>query len=138
MMTELEEIINRRIGENELTAVANMRAYVDAQEEYGKTDRDEDAIGECARKLINTPRCPPPLPWAPRLEWFVATRPGRWLGRRQQSKCMWAGRGEQSWKTARIFSRAIAALATIWSGHGKTVEEVEIIRSCQNVNAGEG
>ncbi len=51
----LEEVINRRIGENELTAVANMRAYVDAQEEYRETDWDEDGVGEYAQKLISTP-----------------------------------------------------------------------------------
>ena len=30
----LEEIVNRRVGENELQAIETMRAYVDAQEDY--------------------------------------------------------------------------------------------------------
>ena len=61
----LEEVINRRIGENELTAVANMRAYVDAQEEYRETDWDEDGVGEYAQKLISTPGTYDGLYWEP-------------------------------------------------------------------------
>ena len=39
----LEEIVNRRVGENELQTIETMRAYVDAQEDYASEDRDEDA-----------------------------------------------------------------------------------------------
>jgi hypothetical protein len=51
----LEEVVNRRIGENELQAIATARAYVDAQEEYRETDWDGDGVLEYARKLISTP-----------------------------------------------------------------------------------
>lgn len=51
----LEEVINRRIGENELTTIANLRAYVDAQEQYKETDWDEDGVSEYAQKLISSP-----------------------------------------------------------------------------------
>lgn len=61
----LEEVINRRIGENELTTVANMRAYVDAQETYRQTDWDEDGVGEYAQKLISTPETYDGLYWEP-------------------------------------------------------------------------
>jgi hypothetical protein len=61
----LEEVINRRIGENELTTVANMRAYVDAQEDYRQTDWDEDGVGEYAQKLISTPETYDGLYWEP-------------------------------------------------------------------------
>ncbi|TIN48120.1 MAG: DUF2950 domain-containing protein [Mesorhizobium sp.] len=61
----LEEVINRRIGENELTTVANMRAYVDAQEDYRRTDWDEDGVGEYAQKLISTPETYDGLYWEP-------------------------------------------------------------------------
>ena len=37
----LAEIVNRRVGENELQAIETMQAYVDAQEEYASEDRDE-------------------------------------------------------------------------------------------------
>lgn len=49
-----EEIINRRIGENELQAIATMRAYVVAQREYGSEDRDGDGFLEYARKIISS------------------------------------------------------------------------------------
>lgn len=51
----LEEIVNRRIGENELETIATMHAYVDAQEEYASEDRDGDGVEEFAQKLISTP-----------------------------------------------------------------------------------
>jgi hypothetical protein len=61
----LEEVINRRIGENELTTVANLRAYVDAQEAYKETDWDEDGVAEYAQKLISTPETYDGLYWEP-------------------------------------------------------------------------
>jgi hypothetical protein len=61
----LEEVINRRIGENELTAVANMRAVVDAQELYRGTDWDEDGVAEYAQNLISTPETYDGLYWEP-------------------------------------------------------------------------
>ena len=50
----LEEILDRRIGENELEAIETVRAYVDAQVEYFSADRDADGIQEYAQKLIST------------------------------------------------------------------------------------
>jgi hypothetical protein len=50
----LEEIVNRRVGENELETIATMRAYVEAQEDYASQDRDEDGVGEFAQKLISS------------------------------------------------------------------------------------
>lgn len=50
----LEEILDRRIGENELEAIATVRAYVDAQVEYFSADRDADGVHEYAQKLIST------------------------------------------------------------------------------------
>ncbi|MGI6853299.1 DUF2950 domain-containing protein [Mesorhizobium sp. 1B3] len=50
----LEEIVNRRVGENELEAIATMRAYVDAQQDYAEADRDGDGVLEFAQKLISS------------------------------------------------------------------------------------
>jgi hypothetical protein len=50
----LEEIVNRRVGENEIEAVNTLRAYVDAQKEYASEDRDEDGVLEFAQKLISS------------------------------------------------------------------------------------
>ena len=50
----IEEIVNRRIGENELQAIQTARLYVQAQEEYAADDRDADGVREYAQKLIST------------------------------------------------------------------------------------
>lgn len=50
----LEEIINRRVGRNELEAIDTARAYVDAQKEYTLQDHDGDGVLEYAQKLIST------------------------------------------------------------------------------------
>ena len=50
----LQEIADRRVGENELSTIETVRATVDAQEEYASRDRDEDGLVEYAQKLIST------------------------------------------------------------------------------------
>jgi hypothetical protein len=49
-----EEIINRRIGENELFAIEFCLAYGDAQREYAEADRDGDKRREYAQKLLSS------------------------------------------------------------------------------------
>ena len=51
----IEEIVDRRIGRNELAAIAIARAYVDAQIEYARRDRDGDDVLEYAQRLASTP-----------------------------------------------------------------------------------
>jgi hypothetical protein len=51
----IEEIIDRHIGRNELTAIAIARAYLDAQIEYAREDRDGDEVLEYAQRLASTP-----------------------------------------------------------------------------------
>ena len=46
-----EEILNRRIGENELDVIQVMQAYVEAQFEYASKDRDGDGIREFAQQI---------------------------------------------------------------------------------------
>ncbi|CAH0342987.1 DUF2950 domain-containing protein [Rhizobium sp. CECT 9324] len=62
-----EEILNRRIGENELHTIATMRAYVDAQREYAAADHDEDGVLEYARRLISSEGKTDGLYWSPDL-----------------------------------------------------------------------
>ena len=50
----LEEIVNRRVGENELQAIETARLYVQAQQEYAAEDRDSDGVLEFAQKLVST------------------------------------------------------------------------------------
>ncbi len=48
-----EEILNRRIGRNELNAIQVCLAYVDAQREYVLKDRDGDKLLEYAQRFIS-------------------------------------------------------------------------------------
>jgi hypothetical protein len=51
----LEEALNRKIGENELSAIATSRAYAVAQwEYYTEGDWDHDSVAEYAQKMIST------------------------------------------------------------------------------------
>jgi hypothetical protein len=50
-----EEVLNRRIGRNERSAIQVCLAYVDAQREYATKDRDKDGVLEYAQKFISTP-----------------------------------------------------------------------------------
>ncbi|MBI5683685.1 MAG: DUF2950 domain-containing protein [Verrucomicrobia bacterium] len=50
-----EEILNRRIGMNELGAIRVCRAYVDAQREYASQDRNGDEVLCYAQQLRSTP-----------------------------------------------------------------------------------
>ncbi|HET9538452.1 MAG TPA: DUF2950 domain-containing protein [Mesorhizobium sp.] len=50
----LEEIVNRRVGENELQAIATMREYIEAQNDYASEDRDADGVDEFAQKLVSS------------------------------------------------------------------------------------
>ena len=50
-----EEVLNRRIGRNERSAIQVCLAYVDAQREYATKDRDKDGLLEYAQKFLSTP-----------------------------------------------------------------------------------
>ncbi|AJD42501.1 DUF2950 family protein [Rhizobium sp. SEMIA 4085] len=61
----LQEIVNRRIGANELATIQTMQDYVAAQREYASEDRDGDGIYEYAQKLISSPGKVDGLYWDP-------------------------------------------------------------------------
>lgn len=50
-----EQVLDRRIGRNELSAIKVCLAYVDAQREYAARDRDDNGLLEYAQKLTSTP-----------------------------------------------------------------------------------
>jgi hypothetical protein len=50
-----EELLARRVGENELEAIGLCLAWVAAQREYARTDRDGDGVREYARRILSTP-----------------------------------------------------------------------------------
>lgn len=60
----IEEIINRRIGRNELSTISMMQEYVNAQYEYALEDRDGDDVLEYAQKLESSPDKKDGLYWA--------------------------------------------------------------------------
>ncbi|MHC1764532.1 MAG: DUF2950 domain-containing protein [Verrucomicrobiia bacterium] len=63
-----EELLNRRIGQNELAVLKAMRAYVDAQREYASRDRDGDEVLEYAQRLGSSPGLKDGLFWPPDLD----------------------------------------------------------------------
>jgi hypothetical protein len=50
-----EELLNRRIGRNELDVLRVLRACGQAQREYASRDRDGDSVLEYAQRLLSTP-----------------------------------------------------------------------------------
>ncbi|MGV8125422.1 MAG: DUF2950 domain-containing protein [Candidatus Xenobiia bacterium LiM19] len=49
-----EEVINRRVGKDELNAIACCRYYIKAQREYAGKDRNNDDVMEYAQKIAST------------------------------------------------------------------------------------
>jgi hypothetical protein len=58
-----EEIVNRRIGEDELNAIGVCRTYLAAQREYASVDRNGDGVFEFAKRLRSTPEHKDGLYW---------------------------------------------------------------------------
>jgi len=50
-----EEMLNRRIGRNELDAIDLLRAYVGAQRQYASKPRDGTRVRAFARKVVSSP-----------------------------------------------------------------------------------
>jgi hypothetical protein len=50
----VDELLNRRIGGNERSAIHVLRAYVDAQRQYAAVDRDGDGVLQYAQKLASS------------------------------------------------------------------------------------
>ena len=61
-----QEIIDRRIGKNELSAIQVSLAYVDAQREYAARDQDGDGLLEYAQKFVSEPGKKDGLYWESR------------------------------------------------------------------------
>jgi len=68
----LEELLNRRVGRNELEVLAVLRAYVAAQREYASEDRDGDQVLEYATKLSSSPGRTDGLYWPAELNGEVS------------------------------------------------------------------
>lgn len=60
-----EEILNRRIGRNELATLHVVRTYVEAQREYASRDRTGNGVLEYAQRLISSSGTHDGLYWPP-------------------------------------------------------------------------
>jgi hypothetical protein len=58
-----EEILNRRIGANELNAIGICRGFVDAQHEYAAEKHDGSKVNQYAQRVISTPGKHDGLAW---------------------------------------------------------------------------
>jgi hypothetical protein len=58
-----EEILNRRIGANELNAIAICRGFVEAQHEYAEEKHDDSKVNQYAQRIISTPGKHDGLAW---------------------------------------------------------------------------
>src|SRR5262245_40888371 len=58
-----QELLNRRIGSNELDAIDICRGYVEAQHEYALQKRDGYGVNEYAQRIISTPGKQDGLAW---------------------------------------------------------------------------
>ena len=58
-----EEILNRRVGENELNAIAICRGFVEAQHEYAQEKHDDSKVNQYAQRIISSPGKHDGLAW---------------------------------------------------------------------------
>ena len=58
-----EEILNRRVGANELNAIEICRGFVDAQHEYAAEKHDGSKVNQYAQHVISTPGKHDGLAW---------------------------------------------------------------------------
>jgi len=60
-----DEVLNRRIGRNELWALRAVRAYADAQRDYARHDHDGSQVLKYAQNFLSTPGKRDGLYWPP-------------------------------------------------------------------------
>jgi hypothetical protein len=63
-----DELLARRIGENELDAIKVLQAIVDAEREYASADRNGDGVFDYAQKFVSSPGKRDGLYWPAKAE----------------------------------------------------------------------
>ena len=58
-----EEILNRRVGANELNAIEICRGFVEAQHEYAQEKHDNSKVNQYAQRILSTPGKHDGLAW---------------------------------------------------------------------------
>ena len=62
--TGRQEVLNRRVGANELDAIEICRGFVEAQKEYAAEKHDDSQVNQYAQRIISTPGKHGGLAWA--------------------------------------------------------------------------
>ena len=106
----VQEMVNRRIGRNELDTIQVLLAIVDAQDEYARTAGRQGGFQIYARRLFSTPGTHDGLYWA--------TEPGE----SPSPLGPLAAARRAAWSAAPTTSRRhITAISSdCWSGRGRT------------------
>jgi hypothetical protein len=63
MKSGRQEILNRRVGTNELDAIAICRGFVEAQNDYAQEKHDDAKVNQYAQRIISTPGKHDGLAW---------------------------------------------------------------------------
>lgn len=63
-----DELLSRRIGQNELATLRSVRAFVDAQREYASKDHDGDEVLEFAQTILSAAGTKDGLYWSPEID----------------------------------------------------------------------
>jgi hypothetical protein len=63
MKTGRQEILNRRVGANELDAIAVCRGFVEAQAKYAQEKHDDSKVNQYAQRIISSPGKHDGLAW---------------------------------------------------------------------------
>ncbi len=73
-----DELLSRRIGQNELSTLEIMRTYVEAQREYASKDHDNDEVLEYAQRIASSPGKTDGLHWPTELNGDISPL-GPWV-----------------------------------------------------------
>ncbi|MCV9999627.1 DUF2950 domain-containing protein [Pararhizobium sp. YC-54] len=106
----LEEVANRRVGEDELSAIDTIRAYVAAQETYALADHDGDGVLEYAQKFISSEGAQDGLYWPAEAFGGEESPAGPALADEKALKAAKAGNGFRGYRY-RILTRQGEAIA---------------------------
>src|SRR6185369_17059324 len=90
-----DELLGRRIGQNELSTLEIMRAYVDAQREYASQDHDGDEVLEYAQRISSSEGKTDGLYWSPELNRQVSPL-GPWVAEAQSEGYFTAKRAKNA------------------------------------------
>jgi len=116
-----QAILERNIGNNELSAMQAVLAYVDAQREYALADRNGDGVLEYAQKFLSAPGQRDGLIWSSKLgdesplgEAFAPAKPGQgYHGYRFRILTGQGPKAPGGWRSYMIGPRMVSGFALV-------------------------